>query len=100
MFYNGSIYDYHFTTKQLAKEFDGQFECVGENILPFQYQLVKNDKSITCNPKFIDGFKFMNTSLSDISDNLSQIYSKIVNQNESKIVNQRYIVNETYIDVA
>ena len=27
---------------QLAKELDGEFECLGENILLFQYQLKKN----------------------------------------------------------
>ena len=31
VFHNGSTYDYHFIIKQLAKEFDGQFECLGEN---------------------------------------------------------------------
>ena len=45
VFYNGSKYDYHFIIKQLGKEFDSQFECLGENtenILLFQYQLKKN----------------------------------------------------------
>ena len=27
----GSIYDYHFIIKQLAKEFEGQFKCLGES---------------------------------------------------------------------
>ena len=31
VFHNGSTYDYHLTVKQLAKEFEGQFECLGEN---------------------------------------------------------------------
>ena len=31
VFHNGSIYDYHFIIKQSEKEFDGQFECLGEN---------------------------------------------------------------------
>ena len=30
-FHNGSTYDYHFIIKELAKEFDRQFECLGEN---------------------------------------------------------------------
>ena len=30
VFHNGSTYDYHFIIKQLAKEFDGQLECLGE----------------------------------------------------------------------
>ena len=31
VFYNGSAYDYHFIIKELVKEFDGNFECLGEN---------------------------------------------------------------------
>ena len=30
-FHKGSTYHYHFIIKQLAKEFDGQLECSGEN---------------------------------------------------------------------
>ena len=43
VFHNDSTYDYHFIIKELAKEFDGQFECLGEtleiNILLSLYQL-------------------------------------------------------------
>ena len=31
IFHNGSTYDYHFIIKELASEFDGNFECLGEN---------------------------------------------------------------------
>ena len=31
VFHNGSTYYYHFIIKELAKEFEGQFECLGEN---------------------------------------------------------------------
>ena len=31
MFHNGSTYDYHFIIKNLTNEFEGQFECLGEN---------------------------------------------------------------------
>ena len=38
-YHNGSRYDYHFIIKELAEEFEGQFECLGENteiyITPF-----------------------------------------------------------------
>ena len=37
VFHNGSRYDYHFITKQLAEDFKGQFECLG----------VKTEKYIT-----------------------------------------------------
>ena len=40
VFHNGSTYDYHIIIKKLAKEFEGQFKCLGENTetLLFQYQ--------------------------------------------------------------
>ena len=31
VFHNGSTYDYHFIINQLAKEFNGQLECLEEN---------------------------------------------------------------------
>ena len=31
VFHNGSTHDYHFIIKELVKEFDGNFECLGEN---------------------------------------------------------------------
>ena len=31
IFHNGSTYDYHFIIKELACEFEGNFECIGEN---------------------------------------------------------------------
>ena len=31
VFHNGSTYDYHLIIKQLADDFKGQFECLGEN---------------------------------------------------------------------
>ena len=31
VFHNGSTYDDHFIIKELAKEFEGQFECLGVN---------------------------------------------------------------------
>ena len=40
VFHNGSTYDYHFIIKQLAIEFKGEFECLGENTekyITFQY---------------------------------------------------------------
>ena len=40
--HNGSKYDYHFIIKELAEEFKGEFECLGENTekyVTFQYQL-------------------------------------------------------------
>ena len=31
LFHNESTYDYHFIIKQLAEEFKGKFDCLGEN---------------------------------------------------------------------
>ena len=31
VFHNGSTYDYHFIIKELVKEFNGNFDCLGEN---------------------------------------------------------------------
>ena len=31
VFHNGSNYDYHFIIKELAKEFEGTFNCLREN---------------------------------------------------------------------
>ena len=78
MFHNGFTYDYHFIIKQLAKEFDGQFECLGENTekyITFSVPIKKkldNDKTITYKLKFIDSFRFMSTLLSSLVDNLSE----------------------------
>ena len=31
VFHNGSTYDYHFIITELGEEFEGEFECYGEN---------------------------------------------------------------------
>ena len=41
VFHNGSNYDYHFIIKELEKEFEGEFNCLGEILKktkPFQFQ--------------------------------------------------------------
>ena len=82
VFLNGSTYDYHFIIKQLAKEFDGQFECLGENsekYITFSVPISKeldNGKKITYKLKFIDSFRLMSSKLTDLVDNFSEIYCK------------------------
>ena len=72
VFHNGSTYDYNFIIKQLAKEFDGQFECLGENTgkcITFSLPIKKefdNSKTITYKLKFVDSFRFILTSLSSL----------------------------------
>ena len=42
LYHNGSTYDYHFTIKELPKEFEGQFECLRKyREITFQYQSKK-----------------------------------------------------------
>ena len=79
---NGSTYDYRFIINELAKEFKGQFECLGENTekyitlsVPIKKEL-DNGKTIICKLNFIDSLKFMLTLLSKLVNNLSGIYKK------------------------
>ena len=72
VFHNGSTYDYHFIINQLAKEFNGQLDCLGENTkkyITFSVPIKKeldNSKTITYKLKFIDSFRLMSTSLSKL----------------------------------
>ena len=82
VFHNGTAYDYHFIIKQLAEEFKGQFECLGENTgkyitssVPIEKE-VANNKKITFKLKRIDSYRFMQSKLSDLVDNLSKINKK------------------------
>ena len=78
VFHNDSTYDYHFIIKELAEEFEGQLECLGENTekyITFSVPIKKeldSGKSITSKIKFIDSFRFMSSSLSNLVDNLSE----------------------------
>ena len=78
IFHNGSTYDYHFIIKELACEFDGNFECLGENTekyitfsVPIKKRIDNKNIDITYKIKFIDSFRFMATSLSKLVDNLT-----------------------------
>ena len=86
MFHYGSTYDYHFIIKELAEEFEREFECLGENTekyitfsVPITKGTTKKDKNgnykitkISCKIKFIDSCRFMSTSLSNLVSNLSE----------------------------
>ena len=56
--YYGSKYDYHFIIKELAEEFKGEFECLGENTEKYISFSVPvkiehdNNKTITYKIKF------------------------------------------------
>ena len=82
--HNGSVYHYHFIIKELAEEFKGEFECLGENTakyITFSVPIKKeyddhNDKTMTYNINFIDTCRFMQSKLSNLVDNLSEISNK------------------------
>ena len=83
--HNGSTYDYHFTIKELAEEFEGEFECLSENTekyitfsVPIKKETTKKDKNgndkitkMSYKIKFINSCRFMSTSLSNLVSNLS-----------------------------
>ena len=87
VFHNGSSYDYHFIIKGLAEEFEGDFECLGENkekYIIFSVPIKKEsneDDTIIYRIKFIDSFRFIPTSLSTLVDNLS---NKIIENRKCK----------------
>ena len=61
------------------KEFDGNFECLGENTEkyitfsePIKKKIENEDIEITYKIKFIDSYRFMATSLSKLVDNLTE----------------------------
>ena len=62
----------------LADEFDRQFECLGENTekyITFSVPIKKeldNGKSVAYKIEFINSFRFMSSSLSNVVDNSSE----------------------------
>ena len=79
VFHNGSTYDYHFIIKELVKEFEGNFDCLGEKTekyitfsVPLKKKIENKNLEITYKIKFIDSFRFMSSSLSKLVDNLSE----------------------------
>ena len=77
VFHNGSTYDYHFIIKELVKEFEGNFECLGGNtekyitfLVPIKKKTENKDLEITYKIKFVDSYRFMLSSLSKLVNNL------------------------------
>ena len=93
IFQNGSTYDYHFIIRELASEFHGNFECLGENTekyitfsVPIKKRIENKIIDITYKIKFIDSFRFMATSLSKLVDNLTEsIHNDRCNKCESNL---------------
>ena len=86
-FHNGSNYDNHFIIKQLATDFNGYFSCIGENTgkyISFSITMFKKDdnpkkKANAFSLRFIHTYRFMNRSLSELVDNLSEPGKNIPN---------------------
>ena len=79
VFHNGSTYDYHFMIKELVKEFEGNFECLGENTekyitfsVPLKKKIENKNIEINYKIKFIDSYRFMSSSLSKLLHNFSE----------------------------
>ena len=78
---HNATYDTHFIINQLAIEFKGEINCIGDNVekyktfsLPVKKEC-DNGKAITHKLKFIDSFRFLPTSLSELVDNTSEIHA-------------------------
>ena len=81
LFHNGSVYDYHFIIKYLAREFKSNSECLGENTEKYisftvPFKKVTNDKEIKYKIRISDSCRFMQDSLSNLVDNLSELKIK------------------------
>ena len=78
---HNASYDTHFILNQLAIEFKGEFNCIGDNMekyITFFVPIKKefdNNKTITYKPKFIDSFRFLPASLSELFHNTSGIFN-------------------------
>ena len=91
VFHNGSNYDFHFIIKELSEEFKKQYTSLGENTekyitftVPLEKEVTRIDKNgweITKNIsyilQFIDGARFMTSSLSNLVNNLSEWIHRI-----------------------
>ena len=84
VFHNSPNCDYHFIKKELAKVFEGKFNCLRGNTrkfktfsVPITKEVERIDKNgeeiikpISYELQFIDNAKFMVSSLSNLVDNL------------------------------
>ena len=68
---------------QLAEEFKGKLSCIRENMekyITFSVSVKKecdDGKTIAYKLRFIDSFRFMSTSLSELVDNMSGNFNSI-----------------------
>ena len=93
LFHNGSVYDYHFTIKYLAREFKGNFECLGENSETYisftvPFKKVINDKEVKYKIRISHSCRFMQDSLSNLVDSLSEL--KIIKIDNDVLIKRFY----------
>ena len=101
LFHNGSVYDYHFIIKYLARAFKGHFECLGENTEKYisftvPFKKVINDEEIKYRIRISDSCRFMQDSLSNLVDNLSEI--KINKIDSDVLIHNTYQLSDNDIN--
>ena len=84
---HNASYDTNFMLNQLVIEFKGELNCIGDNMekyitfsVPIKKEVINNNgnkERIIYKLKFIDSFRFMSTSLSELVDNTSEIFKSI-----------------------
>ena len=106
-FHNGSSYDNHFVIKQLAKDFNGYFNCISENTekyITFSVTVLKERGIADKNKKkkfdaytlkFIDSYQFMAASLEKHVKNLAKLGKNIpINVIQERFYNTYQICNK------
>ena len=74
---HNASYDTHFIINQLAEEFKGKLKSIGGNMEKYIKKKCDDGKAISYTLRFIDSFRFMPTSLSELVDNMSGIFNSI-----------------------
>ena len=80
---HNASYDTYFMLNKLTVEFKGVLNCIGDNMEKYRTFSVpikkecNNNKTVTYKLKFIDSFRFIPTSLSELVDNTSGIFNSI-----------------------
>ena len=92
LFHNGSVYDYYFIIKYLVREFEGYFECLGENTekhvsFTVSFKKVINDKEIKYKIRISDSCRFVQDSLPNLVDNLSE---RKINKIDNDVLIKRF----------
>ena len=96
-FQNGSTYDNHSIIKQLAKEFEGQFECLGENTeeyITFSVPIKKeldNSKAITYQLKLLIALDLCQIDYMSVKDNQLIFQCLECKKNNNKDWNKEFI---------